>query len=139
MRRTIRSLLLACSLALSALPAAAQDIPPVPEPAPPPPQYPRKNPFLWPGVAILAGGTAMAVYGFSTDTYLAGGVAVAGGSSGLAVAVYSPGGTVSMGGVGVAVAALGGLVIYLGHLEAKNPSPMIVVGPRSAKVVVRWN
>ena|SRR5436190_7466750 len=138
MRRTITSLLLACSLALSALPAAAQDIPPVPLPPPPPP-HPGKNPFLWPGVAILAGGTAMAVYGFSTDTYLAGGVAVAGGGNGLAVAVYSPGGTVSMGGVGVAVAALGGLVIYLGHVEAKTRSPMIVVGPRSAKVVVRWN
>ncbi|HMD34926.1 MAG TPA: hypothetical protein VKH42_08160 [Vicinamibacterales bacterium] len=134
--RTITSLLLACSLALS---AAAQDIPPVPQPAPPAPQHPKKNPFLWPGVAILAGGIAMAVYGFSTDTHLAGGVAVAGGSNGVALAAFSPGGTVSMGGVGVAVAAVGGLVIYLGHVESKNSSPMIVVGPRSARVVVRWN
>ena len=136
MRRTITSLLLACSLAV---PAGAQDIPPVPLPPPPPPQHPKKNPFLWPGVAILAGGTAMAVYGFSTDTYLAGGVAVAGGRHGVAVAASSPGGAVSMGGVGVAVAAVGGLVIYLGHVQAKNSSPMIVVGPRSAKVVVKWN
>jgi hypothetical protein len=136
MRKAIASLLLACSLAL---PAAAQDIPPVPQPPPPPPQHPRKNPFLWPGIIIMAGGTAMAIYGYSTDTYLAGGAAVAGGSNGIGVAVYSPGGAISMGGVGLAVAGLGGLVIYLGHVEAKSNSPMIVVGPRSAKVVVKWN
>ena len=135
MRRAITSLLLACSIAV---PAAAQDIPPVPQPPPPPPQHPNKNPYYWPGIAIIAGGSAMAVYGFSTDTYLAGGVAVAGGSNGVAVAAASPGGAVSMGGVGIAVAAVGGLIVYLGHVEEKNSSPMIVVGPRSAKVVVRW-
>ena len=134
MRKTITSLLLACSFAI---PAAAQDIPPVPLP-PPPPEHPKKNPYYWPGIAIIAGGSVMAVYGFATDTYLAGGVAVAGGSNGVAVAAASPGGAVSMGGVGVAVGAVGGLIFYLGHAEAKNNSPMIVVGPRSAKVVVRW-
>jgi hypothetical protein len=135
MRRTITSLLLAWSLAI---PAAAQDIPPVPQPPPPPPQHPRKNPFYWPGIAIIAGGSALAVYGFTTDTYLAGGVAVAGGSNGVAAAAASPGGAVSMGAVGIAVAAVGGLIVYLGHVEARNSSPMIVVGPRSAKLVVRW-
>ena len=136
MRRTIASALLACSIAL---PAAAQDIPPVPQPLPPPPQHPGRNPYYWPGIAIIAAGSAMAVYGFTTDTYLAGGVAVAGGSNGVAVAAAAPGGAVSMGGVGVAVAAVGGLIVYIGHVEAKNHSPMIVVGPRSAKVVVRWH
>ena len=132
MRHAIASILLACSLAV---PAAAQDIPPVPLPAQAQ-QSQTKNPFLWPGIAIMAGGAVMAVYGYSADTYLAGGAAVAGGSNGIAVAAASPGGSVSMGGVGVAVAALGGLVIYIGHLEARKGAPMVVIGARRVSVSI---
>jgi hypothetical protein len=87
--------------------------------------------YLWPGVAMFAGGMAMALYGFLHT------------SDGQYVTVPPPGqGGVStssntaLGASGLAVAAAGGALLFVGAKKGKS-APSIAIGPKGVSVVKR--
>ena len=74
------------------------------------------NKYLVPGSALFVGGMALAVYGF---LHTKGGDFVSG--------EVSKESKTELGGAGLALAGLGGAVLYLGSRHAK-PAPSITVG-----------
>jgi hypothetical protein len=74
------------------------------------------NKYLWPGYALFVGGMAVAVYGF---LHTKGGDAVSG--------EVSKESKTEIGGAGLAVAGLGGALLYLGSQHSKR-APAITVG-----------
>jgi hypothetical protein len=72
--------------------------------------------YLWPGSALFVGGMALAVYGF---LHTKGGDFVSG--------EVSKESKTELGGVGLAIAGLGGAVLYLGSQHSKR-APSITVG-----------
>lgn len=73
--------------------------------------------YLWPGAVLFVTGMSMVVYGFM---HTSGGEFV----SGQVVAESKT----TLGGAGLAVAGLGGAVLYLGAQRSKR-APSITVGP----------
>ena len=72
--------------------------------------------YLWPGSALFVGGMTLAVYGF---LHTKGGDFVSG--------EVSKESKTELGGVGLALAGLGGAVLYLGSQRSKR-APSITVG-----------
>ena len=74
------------------------------------------NKYLWPGSALFVGGMALAVYGF---LHTKGGDSVSG--------EVSKESKTEIGGAGLALAGLGGAVLYLGSQHSTR-APSITVG-----------
>ena len=74
------------------------------------------NGYLWPGSALFVGGMALAVYGF---LHTKGGEFVSG--------EVSKESKTELGGAGLAIAGLGGALLYLGSQQTKR-APSITVG-----------
>lgn len=71
-----------------------------------------RNRFLWPAVVMIAGGAAMAFYGFHAATNTIAVTAVPGGTSGFVTTnTYARG----VGTAGLAVAGVGGVLLFIGH------------------------
>ena len=81
----------------------------------PPPRIDKT--YLWPGAALFVTGMSMAVYGF---LHTSGGDFVSG--------EVSKESKTELGGAGLAVAGLGGAILYLGAQHSKH-APSITVGP----------
>ena len=73
--------------------------------------------YLWPGAGLFVAGMSMAVYGF---LHTSGGEFVSG--------EVSKESKTELGGAGLAIAGLGGGILYLGAQHAKR-APSITVGP----------
>jgi hypothetical protein len=87
--------------------------------------------YLWPGVAMFAGGMGMALYGFlhtSDGQYVAVPPAGQGG--------VSTSSNTALGASGLAVAAAGGALLFVGAKKGKS-APSIAVGPKGVSVVKR--
>jgi hypothetical protein len=86
------------------------------------------NKYLWPGSALFVGGMALAVYGF---LHTKGGDFVAG--------EVSKESKTEIGGAGLALAGLGGAVLYLGSQHAKRaPSITLGAGRLAVSKHVSW-
>ena len=83
------------------------------------------TPYLVSGAALFVAGMSMAVYGF---LHTSGGEFVSG-----AVSKESKTG---LGGAGLAVAGVGGAILFMGAKHAKH-APSIAVGPNQIKVTKR--
>lgn len=81
--------------------------------------------FLWPGTVLFVGGMSMAVYGF---LHTKGGSFVQGG--------VSTESNTQLGGAGLAVAGLGGALLFIGSQKAKNAA-VVTVGPGQLGVAHR--
>jgi hypothetical protein len=73
--------------------------------------------YLWPGAALFVAGMSMVVYGF---LHTSGGDFVSG--------EVSKESKTELGGAGLAVAGLGGAILYIGAQHSKR-APSIAVGP----------
>jgi hypothetical protein len=87
------------------------------------PTQPGKNKMLGPGLCLVGGGAALALYGFSHTDYDS-------------IAVNGKIGT-GVGLAGVGVAALGAVLIFKGQSDA-NKRTSIAVGPKGVRATVRW-
>jgi hypothetical protein len=84
--------------------------------------------YLWPGYGLFVGGMAVAVYGF---LHTKGGDAVSG--------EVSKESKTEIGGVGLALAGLGGAMLYLGSQHSKRaPSVTVGVGRVAVSKRVSW-
>jgi hypothetical protein len=87
--------------------------------------------YLWPGIALFAGGMSMALYGFLHT------------SGGDYVTVPPPGeggistsSNTALGVSGFAVAAAGGAVLFMGAKKGKS-APSIALGPNRVSIAKR--
>jgi hypothetical protein len=81
--------------------------------------------YAWPGAALFAGGMALALYGF---LHTSGGQFVSG--------EVSKESHTGLGAAGLAVAAAGGTILYVGAERARH-APSIAVGPGRVTVAKR--
>ena len=87
--------------------------------------------YLWPGVALFVGGMSMALYGF---LHTSGGDYVTvppPGQSGISASSNT-----ALGASGLAVAAAGGALLFVGSKKGKA-APSIAVGPGRVAVAKR--
>src|SRR5207244_13181043 len=77
----------------------------------------NRNPYLWPGAALFVAGMSLAVYGF---LHTSGGEFVSG--------EVSKESKTSLGGAGLAVAGVGGAILFMGARHAKH-APSVAFGP----------
>jgi hypothetical protein len=91
------------------------------------PQSRIPNAYLWPGAALFVTGMTMTVYGF---LHTSGGEFVSG--------QVSKESKTALGGAGLAVAGLGGAVLYFGSHANRAPSITVAPGRVTLSKRVSW-
>jgi hypothetical protein len=85
------------------------------------------NAYLWPGAALFVAGMTMTIYGFLHTN----------GSDFVSGQVSKESKT-TLGGAGLAVAGLGGAILYVGAEKAKH-STTIAIAPGRVALANRWS
>lgn len=94
---------------------------------------PKKNLYLWPGVALIAGGSALAIVGFTRT----GEITISGTGASTRVTTGEKHNT-ALGVVGLGIAGAGAFALWAG--DKKRSSPAVTFGPRSLRVekTISW-